>query len=596
MTRCSRVLRWLAALIVCWASVSVQAQILPVTSITLYEGASIQGPEVLLPHFLRQPQSGLVVFDWRLKLPVAVHEARLPALLLPQPVQGATFWINDEIIYEIASSDEHSLRNWYRPVLISIPKHLLSSSQDTVIRVRQAGYLRGWFVAPMLAGDLADLRPWFDGYTLLSQTLSVTINMLSGLIGLFLLGIGWRTKARAYSYSGLATITWSLLFTLALINEVPTPHWFYWRLTLYLCTGWLIYFISLFMFEIFRQRLPERMRVAYFVYLNLGWLIFGVGGPKTEYALDFYWTGLAVCIYVGTTIWLIGKALQQSKISTLIPFFIHALGSSFFAFHDYILQAGWLPLTLSPQVQPLWTYVVLQPIYLTHLALPSFVIMALWMLAQDHLQKTREALEHERQLQQQREQMVADIHDGVGSRINLLLWGLRSLPPATEHIELELQRCMDELRFAINPIEAGHETLHKALGDLCKRLQNSAEHLQIVYVRSGESGVVSSDRGIQLYKAVQECLSNALRHSQATRIEIELVQTAIDVQVIVRDDGVGIPNWDEVMQSQTTRKLISMGLLGLKQRMQSKGGDAYIQSAPQQGTRVKCWIPLHEGV
>ena len=592
MTRRWSAWRWACmVLILCWAWGAAQAGVAPVTVITLASSPGAGATEVLLPHFLRQEQSGLVAFDWSIRLPGSAYSARLPALLLPQPVQGATFWIGDELIYEIASSDEQSLRNCYRPVLVSIPKHLLSASQDTVIRVHQAGYLRGWFVSPMLVGDLADLRPWFEGYTLLSQTLSVTINVLSALVGLFLLGIGWRTKSSAYIYSGLATLTWSLLYTLALISEVPTQQWFYWRLALYLLTGLLIYFISLFMFEIFRQRLYPRWKVAYFVYLNLGWLVFAMGGPQTEFALDFYWTGLAVGIYVGTTIWLIAKALQQRKRTVLVPFFIHALVSSVFAFHDYILQAGWLPIALSKEVQPLWTYAVLQPIYLTHLALPSFVIMALWMLGQDHLLKTRDALQHERQLREQREHMVSDIHDGVGSHINMLLWDLRSSGSSPERMEMELQHCMDELRFAINPAEAGYETLHKALGDLCQRLQLVAEHVQITYTRFGSARPVRSDQGIQLYKVVQECLSNALRHSQARQIDVELIQFTESVSVVVKDDGVGIPDWDERAQTQSTRKLTSLGLQGLHQRMRSKGGDAYIQSGPE-GTRVKCWLPL----
>lgn len=590
LLRCA--LHGLAALwVLCWAVVPAHAQIHPITRITLTDAQQAEGTSVLLPHFLKQPQSGLVTFDWRVSLPVALHSARLPALLLPQPVQGATFWIGDELIYEIASSDENNLRNWYRPVLVSIPRHLLSANDDTVIRVRQAGYLRGWFVSPMMAGEIAALRPWFDGFTLLSQTLSVTTNILAGGIGLFLLGIGWRSKGAAYLYSGWATVTWSLLFTLALISEVPTHQWFYWRLTLYLCTGLVIYFISMFTFEIFRQRLHQFLRLGFLAYANLGWVIFALGGEKTEYFLDTYWTVSVAGMYTACTVWMIVKTLRRRQGRTLIPFFVHATGSSLFAFHDYILQAGWLPFTLSEETQPLWTYALLQPIYLTHLALPSFVIMALWMLAKDHLQKTQEALQHERQLQQQREQMVLDIHDGVGSRINMLLWDFRLSKSLPDQIELELQRCMDELRFAINPTEAGHETLHKALDDLCKRMQNSAQQVKITYSRSGASSAVRSDLGIQLYKAVQECLSNALRHSQARQIDIALVQQPEMVEVSVSDDGVGIADWDEATQSQTSRKLTSLGLRGLQQRMRGKGGDAYIQSGAQ-GTRVRCWLPL----
>ena len=585
--------RWLFSLLLVFATFATHAAIWPIHAISL--GHDDRGEtEVVLPHFLRQPQSGHVQFDWSVKLPAALHNARLPALLLPQPVQGATFWIGDELIHEIASSDAHALRNWYSPILISIPRHLLTSSQDTVVRVRQAGYLRGWFVAPMFTGELADLRPWFDGYALLSQTLSVTINVLSGLIGLFLLGLGWRIRAATYIYSGLATMTWSLLFSLALLSEIPAQHWFYWRLTLYLCTGWLIWFISLFLFRIFEQRVSRVWHLAYFIFLNLGWLVFGIGREQTERVLDLYWTGLAVGIYIATTIWLILLSVRQGKIGRLVPFLIHALTSSAFAFHDYILQAGWLPFPAPTQAQPLWVYALLQPVYLTHLALPSFVIMALWMLAQDHFSKTKATQRHERQLQLQREQMISDIHDGVGSRINFLLWGLRTSAPPLQHIELELQRCMDELRFAINPIEAGHETLHKALQDLCSRLQGPSEHLQIFYTRTGAPGAVPPDLGIQLYKSAQECLNNAIRHSQATRLDVELAQTPHEVRVTVIDNGVGIPHWCESTQSQTLRKPSALGLESLKRRMQGKGGSALIQSSPL-GTCVVCTIPLVSG-
>ncbi len=590
MTLGLRLQRGFFSLLLALAACAAHAEIWPIHAISLQQGKGVN-TEVLLPHFLRQPQSGYAQFNWSVRLPAALHQARLPTVLLPQPVQGATFWVGDELIHEIAISDQNALRNWYSPILISIPKHLLSPSQDTVVRVMQAGHLRGWFVAPMFAGELADLRPWFDGYTLLSQTLSVTINVLSGLIGLFLLGIGWRIRAATYIYSGLATMTWSLLFSLALMSEIPAAQWFYWRLTLYLCTGWLICFISLFMFRIFDQHLSRGWHLAYFTFLNLGWLTFALGGEKTEYVLDFYWTGLAVSIYVLTTVWLIIRSLHQGKIGRLVPFFMHALISSVFAVHDYILQAGWLPVALPQATQPLWFYALLQPVYLTHLALPSFVIMALWMLAQDHFRKTQATQAHERQLQQQREQMISDIHDGVGSRINFLLWGLRSSKPSLEQLELELQRCMDELRFAINPIESGQETLHKALQDLCARLQSHAGHLQITYARRGSAHVVRPDLGIQLYKSAQECLTNVIRHSQASQVQIELLQTDLDVQISVRDNGVGIPHWDQVTQSQTQHQPSSLGLASLKRRMDGKGGTVSIQSSSK-GTCVTCRLPL----
>ena len=193
---------------------------------------------------------------------------------------------------------------------------------------------------------------------------------------------------------------------------------------------------------------------------------------------------------------------------------------------------------------------------------------------------------------EQRERIVNDIHDGVGSRINLLLWSLRTKTPQAEQVESELQRCMEELRFAINPSQAGHETLHKALSDLCGRLKIQAANDGVVlgYQRSGLTAPVPSEVGLHLYKATQEVLSNALRHSQATTIQVALHQEAGQINIEVVDDGTGIPDWDESSQTQRSQTVTSMGLKSLSHRIKSKNGQVHITSSTE-GTRVRMTVP-----
>lgn len=152
---------------------------------------------------------------------------------------------------------------------------------------------------------------------------------------------------------------------------------------------------------------------------------------------------------------------------------------------------------------------------------------------------------------------------------------------------------MEELRFAINPIQAGHETLHKALTELCQRLKLAAHQqgIELDYLRSGQPMTVASEIGLHLYKATQECLSNALRHSQATHISVVLNQNDQEISIEVQDDGTGIPDWDEATQSQQTQKSTSMGLLSLFQRLKNKGGQVHILSN-REGTRVRLSITL----
>lgn len=555
------------------------------------------GTRVPLPYFVKQEHSGPGEKIWTFEIPSELGAALLPTLLLPQPIQGAQIRIGQQVIHEFPGSDAQALRNWYRPILVSIPSQALPTGQSVTVTVHQKGHLRGWFISPILAGELQVLRPLYEQYTFISQTLSTTINALSALAGVFLLYIGLRTHSRAYQYSGLGTLCWSVLFSLALASEIPTDLWYVWRLLVYAITGLLIYFISLFMLEIFQQPPAPPLRFALFLFLNLAWVLFAIGGRRVETMLDIAWTGLAICIYIATSAWAIAHALRSPRQQGMVlPIAAHWLITSVLAAHDYTLQAGWLPLNIPTAPTELWASIALQPIYLTHLALPAFVIMAMWLLVQDHLQKNRNEIEHAHRLHAQRERIVRDIHDGVGSRINLLLWSLRSQQSPPSHIESELQRCMDELRFAINPTHTGSDTLHQSLSTLCERLQEQCQQRGVVlqYIHHGQYAPISSDIGLQLYKAVQECLSNALRHSQARKISIEWTQHSESLELVIRDNGQGIPGWNNAEQIQNASAPTSLGLRSLQSRIRSKGGRLHIHS-DMHGTAIQIEMPLSEG-
>lgn len=571
--------------------------ITPITQITqdhspADSGTSASATAQNLPFFVQQNHSGLTQVTWTIRLPAHLSEMSLPALLVPQPVQGAVYTINKTVIYELPGSDQTTLRNWYQPALISIPAALLNRGHETEVQVTQSGHLRGWFVSPMFVGDLQDLRAYFTQFTFISQTLYTTINFLSVIIGVFFLIIGLGSKSRSYFYGGMTTLTWSVLISVALTNDLPTENYFLWRMGLYACTGLLIYFVSLFTIDIFGHQLPRNIQISALAFLNLGWLIYALAGTQSERWLDVIWTGLAVCIYVISAAWVIFKALKQRQFARVLPIALHWVLTSILAFHDYVLQSGALPFSLSGQPRPLWIDLLLQPIYLTHIALPVFVIMAMWLLIKDHAQKIQNELRHVQVVNEQRERIVNDIHDGVGSRINLLLWSLRTHTPQTEQIESDLQRCMEELRFAINPSQAGHETLNKALSDLCNRLKIQAANdgIGLEYLRSGLTAPVPSEVGLHLYKATQEVLSNALRHSQATCIRVALHQEAGQIHIEVNDDGTGIPDWDETSQTQHTQTITSMGLKSLFHRIKSKSGHVHITSSTE-GTRVHITVP-----
>ena len=95
---------------------------------------------------------------------------------------------------------------------------------------------------------------------------------------------------------------------------------------------------------------------------------------------------------------------------------------------------------------------------------------------------------------------------------------------------------------------------------------------------------------INLYRIVQESVTNALRHAKASAIDIRLDGDGDDeVQLTIKDNGVGISicNVDQGKH---------FGLLGMRERTQALRGRFSIDSIPEQGATVSVAIPKGNNV
>ncbi|MEK8132103.1 sensor histidine kinase [Paenibacillus filicis] len=98
---------------------------------------------------------------------------------------------------------------------------------------------------------------------------------------------------------------------------------------------------------------------------------------------------------------------------------------------------------------------------------------------------------------------------------------------------------------------------------------------------------VKLPRGIEdhLFRIAQEAMSNALRHSKASKLEVRLTRPTLDaVKLLIRDNGVGF-NLD-------TKKQASYGLVTMHERVNEIGGSMNLITAPGKGTRIEIRIPI----
>ncbi|TAK14084.1 MAG: GAF domain-containing protein [Anaerolineae bacterium] len=157
----------------------------------------------------------------------------------------------------------------------------------------------------------------------------------------------------------------------------------------------------------------------------------------------------------------------------------------------------------------------------------------------------------------------------------------QALGLARQNLE-EARRSVLDLRAA--PLEG--RTLPEALQALV-RTQAGVRRPEIQLDVVGGSHPLPIRVQSGLYRIAQEALTNALRHAQASRIELALEVTSETARISIQDNGRGFDP-QEVFKDR-------YGLVGLNERVRLLGGALRLETDPGAGTRLEVSIPLETG-
>ncbi|HEY5443510.1 MAG TPA: sensor histidine kinase, partial [Pyrinomonadaceae bacterium] len=155
-----------------------------------------------------------------------------------------------------------------------------------------------------------------------------------------------------------------------------------------------------------------------------------------------------------------------------------------------------------------------------------------------------------------------------------------------QEIVKQLDSDVDFLAWQLRPMALDDLGLAAALGNYVKQW---AEHFDVdAEFRAGD---FKGDRLLpqvetNLYRIVQEALTNCAKHAKCSRAEILLERTDQHVVLIIEDNGVGFDT-DAVPQHDSR-----WGLLGMRERGKLLSGTVEVESSPNQGTTIYVRIPL----
>lgn len=199
----------------------------------------------------------------------------------------------------------------------------------------------------------------------------------------------------------------------------------------------------------------------------------------------------------------------------------------------------------------------------------------------------------------ERKRIAKELHDGLGQSLTAIRLHLNALESdvtqftrknqdAFEKLKVILQTTTQEVKSIsrdLMPNILQDYGLVKALEFLCQTI-NDTHTVQVqlqVYRMDRELGQAIT---VGLYRVAQELINNALKHAQATRIDIQLVGHDTSVVLTVEDDGIGFDFKEKPVANH------SFGLRNIETRVKSLSGTFDVETRPGEGTLVIVEIPL----
>jgi PAS domain S-box-containing protein len=192
-----------------------------------------------------------------------------------------------------------------------------------------------------------------------------------------------------------------------------------------------------------------------------------------------------------------------------------------------------------------------------------------------------------------------ELHDDINQRLALLAVELDRLNkrhhPSTDFSD-GVRRARGQVADIAKDVQALSHRLHSskleylglvsAANGFCKELSDQ-HNVQIDFSHTGVPRNLSKEISLCLFRVLQESLQNAVKHSGVRDFKLELFGTPREIQLIVKDLGVGF-------DQQDTMNRHGLGLISMRERLQLVGGEFSVKSEPGHGTTICACVPLRE--
>ena len=482
---------------------------------------------------------------------------KLWAIYLPRIRMNVAVFVNGTLVGSGGSFAEPMARNWNRPLYYSLPSDLLKQGENT-IHLRLGSYpANRSAVHPFYLGEDSELRPEYESRYFWQIDILKTLCVVAAFLGLFTLFIWYRDRQSGmYGWYAVGSLSWAIYIPYFFVSDIPVgSHYWIW-----LCFNgcfWMIAGMMLFICHFINHQRPWFFRtvLAYSLIATVATLFSEPAAIMDN--ISRFFIGYVVIVLV-TSFWLIRFVWSNRSFKS---WFILAsvLTNVAFGINDLLILI----------------YGISPPYYLLHYGAPV-MIFSMGIILVEHFVRTmrfsrnmnlvldeklklREGqldesyqrlheMEKTKAVQEERERITRDIHDGLGGHLVSAL-ALAEKYDLKGGLHQVIRESLDELRAIIDTTseEEGLDVLLSVMRFRYKT--HCAEHgLEIDWHVDDavEYLTINNFTAIHLTRILQESMTNVFKHANATEVSVQItvqfLTDATTLQMKVCDNGAGLPD------------------------------------------------------
>ncbi|GAB5488345.1 MAG: sensor histidine kinase [Parasphingorhabdus sp.] len=556
-------------------------------------------PALWLSDEARKKQDGNLTVSARVRFDASILGQNPVSIYTENNRERVSVSVNGVQIFRNYSDSHRSMLGWNHPYLIPLSKSLLKPGTNEIVVRVDSGHDHSLGIGFIAIGDQNALGSLYDNQYFFRIDAPKILNWIMLLLSVFVF-VMWlgRRQEMELLWLSLTGLFWFARNYHFFTETVPIePHLFK-QVSYY-----SIYFAVAATLSFCAEFLKLRHRKIIFLSL------FGIGLllSLSRYFLtmldqtDLPISLMTIVLFGSFLVILVNNAFQsRSSESWLLLILltlasltgIHDIGripninwwnGAGFHFQPYIGFFLFLVFMLSLARRFLAALSLVEE---TNLHLEKSVNEAAEALAAS--QKAQRQMEIERALETERERLMREMHDGIGSNlVTALAVARRRKDP--ESTITTLQRAISDLKITVDslaPIEGDVVTL---LANLRHRMENELAQAGITSIWKVDDceplAWMDAGHSLHLLRLLQEALSNVLQHASARSIALSCKPSLFEFEpgilISIIDDGVGF---------DPDQNRDSKGLAFMRQRSEILRGSLTIENIATGGTAVNLWL------